>query len=119
MLTQYERSEVKFERKDEKIASLIRSLEEETRNVVPWRHYAGMLNLVKELQRIMVRALHVIPKNKHAEINEMTTALDIVEMHFREGGIGEVSFIDKNRYQITVPKPKKRRGRPPKDKQKK
>jgi len=112
MLTQYERSETRFEQRDTKVSRILKELEQEIVDMVPWRHYGALLNCLRETHRTLERTIHIIAKNDPLLYTEVANVLDIVNSHLSEPRITEVKYIHKDKETFeppksVIPKPKR------------
>ena len=96
MFTQFERSEQRLEQRDVKVSRLLKELEQEIVDMVPWRHYAATLNCMREMRRTLIRTRDIVAKNDHELLGEVNTVLEIVTNHLEEPRITEVKYIHRN-----------------------
>lgn len=118
MLTQYERSEARFEHRETKVSRLLKELEGEIVNMVPWRHYGALLNCLRETHRTLLNAKDIVAKNDAELYKQVIMVLEIVDAYLYEPRITNVKDINEHNKTFEMPplsplpvKPKKSRAK--------
>ena len=118
MLTQYERSEARFEHRETKVSRLLKELEQEIVNMVPWRHYGALLNCLRETHRTLLHTKDIVAKNDAELYKQVIMVLEIVDAHLYEPRITNVKDINEHNKTFEIPplssshvKPKKSRAK--------